>query len=224
MVAPLSDYIAECEKARLFSKGRFAADGAYLRSASLRIQHIWAQALQHVDAIREMFRDADRRRRDAEFTAAAVRAKEPTPAFTKALRGLDAMYAALPKRLKAVAHPVVEEQKPRAGGMVAKCFDALAHNPNLNAAQRCELMLGLSRAANLFSKSHQANIARITRALALLHEARARKLGDVDADTLITSLEESVRRGEVEPSEIGALEIKLNDIRQKLQEHLHGKK
>lgn len=219
MVPSLSSYIHACERARLFNDGRFASHGRFLRSVSLRGQHAWAEVMQHVDALTEMFRDAARRRSDAELAAAAKRAKETSPSFTKAIRGINTMYAAIPKRLKAVARPVFEEQKPRAAEVVAKCFDALAHNPRLNAAQRGELMLGLGRAANLFSKSHQQNLIKVERALALLRSARAAKIG-ADADKWIASLEENVRRGEVEPADLLAIETHLADIRDKLRKHL----
>ena len=176
--------------------------------------------MQHADALAEMFRAADRRRTEAQLRDDVARAKTTTPGFAKAASELEIMFKALPKPAPVLKAAVRPYDPQRGARIVTKCLDALAHNPNLNAAQRGELMLGLSRAANLFSKSHQQNLQKVERALALLKKARAAKIGGPDADFWIAKLEEAVRRGELEPADTLVLEERLNEIRRHLKEVL----
>jgi hypothetical protein len=222
MVPHLSAYLREVELARLFAKGRFAADQDRLQAMSLRGRQAWAQTMQHVDALTEMFRDADRRRAEAEMNDAVIRAKTTSPEFRKSLRELDLMYRALPRRLRAVARPVVEDQKPSGGEVISKAFGMLQNDASLNAEQRGRLMLGLSHLADgvAFAKAEPAThsfIARAEVALAAVRRAiREKKIG-ARGEAMLRHIYEEIQNGNIDAGHETALLLLLSELKDEIE-------
>jgi len=158
-----------------------------------------------------------------ETQALANRATKPVASFTKALRDLAGMTkAATSRKPTRVASIEVRDPAAAPAAIVAKSFDALNHDANLNADQRGRLMLGLSTiAGKVFAKADgvSGRLDQVRAAIALLDRAKAEhKIAEIDP--LVEQIREAVRRGETEPSDLLTIESKLHEIRRHLENHL----
>jgi len=101
---------------------------------------------------------------------------------------------------------------------VTKAFGLLQHGEHLSAADRGRIMISLSETADAVFKADRVadHLAKVNRAIALIDRARAEKHG-ADVDELYEQIKAAVKRGEVEPGDLLALESRLHEAKRALE-------